>query len=58
MFELSPGNWSAFVELVCINDPSNGPPIWDPPIDGNIIPFPDCVRMRKLLSAAELGVIA
>ena len=46
-FQIGTNNFSSNVHLTCINDPSGGPPYWDPPYDGVITPFPTCVLMRK-----------
>ncbi len=54
LFRLGPENYSAYLELSCINDPNGGPPFWDPPYDHNIIPFPPCEILRKYCSGWKL----
>ena len=49
LFLMGKDNYSSFIDLKCINDPSGGPPIWDPPFDNFINPFPDCVNIRELI---------
>ena len=45
--QLGPNNYSSYVEMMCINDPDGGSPIWSPPYDAVINPFPPCVVLRK-----------
>jgi hypothetical protein len=51
LFRLGPDNYSAYLELSCINDPNGGPPFWDPPYDHEINPFPICEVLRKYYTA-------
>ena len=47
MFQLGPNNLVSYLDMTCKNDPEGGPPIWDPPYDNVIIPFPPCVPVGK-----------
>ena len=45
--QTSSNNYSSYLEMVCVNDPSGGPPFWNPSFDHEINPFPPCVNLRK-----------
>jgi hypothetical protein len=47
LFMYSENNFSSFIDMKCVNDPSGGPPVWSPPYDNFIIPFPECANLRK-----------
>jgi hypothetical protein len=49
LFYLAENNYLSFIDMKCVNDPSGGPPVWNPAYDNFIIPFPDCVNIRKLI---------
>ena len=40
-------NFTSYIDLECINDPNGYPPIWNPPYDHDINPFPPCVPAGK-----------
>jgi hypothetical protein len=46
-FQFGPDNYSSYLEMTCINDPDGGSPVWNPPYDAVINPFPPCVILRK-----------
>ena len=48
LFMLDERNFTSFIDMECINDPSGNTPIWNPPYDHDINPFPVCVPAGKL----------
>ena len=47
LFEIGADNFSAFIDLNCVNGPNGTPPLWIPAYDNFINPFPPCFNPRK-----------